>query len=65
MNRPDPTDHIRELLPRIKEGPWGLFVDIDGTIAEITDVPDEATVRPECRETLDSRAGQLAAVVVL
>ena len=65
MNRPDPTGRVRELLPRIREGPWGLFVDIDGTIAEITDVPDEATVSPECREALDSLAGQLAAVVVL
>jgi len=65
MNRPDPTDRVRELMPRIQEGPWGLFVDIDGTIAEITAIPDEATVRPECRETLDSLTRQLAAVVVL
>lgn len=65
MNHPDPTDRVRELLPSIKEGPWGLFVDIDGTIAEITALPDDATVSPECRETLDSLAGQLAAVVVL
>ncbi len=65
MNRPDPTDHVRELMPRIREGRWGLFVDIDGTISEIASSGDEATVSPGCRDALNSLAGQLAAVVVL
>lgn len=55
-------DRVRELL-RAKS--FGLFTDVDGTIAPTSPTPDAAAVEPACAESLRSMVGEfplLAAV---
>ena len=53
------------LLPDIRTGRWGLFCDIDGTIADIALRPEQARVRPGAKRALEALGGQLAAVAVV
>ena len=56
---------VTGLLPDIRTGRWGLFCDIDGTIAYITPRPEQARVRPGAKRALEALGAQLAAVAVV
>jgi len=56
---------LSPLLPLLREAPFGLITDLDGTISPIADTPAEAVVSPACRRHLEAIAagGALVAVV--
>ena len=56
---------VTGLLPDLRTGRWGLFCDIDGTIAYITPRPEQARVRPGAKRALEALGAQLAAVAVV
>ena len=45
--------------------PFGVFTDIDGTIANIVAIPEEAAVTPGCRRSLQSLVDGLALVAIV
>lgn len=47
-----PLSGIGSLRPLLSHRPFGLFSDIDGTLAPIVERPDAARVTPRCRELL-------------
>ena len=53
------------MLPDMRTGRWGLFCDIDGTIADIAPRPEQARVRPGAKRALEALGEQLAAVAVV
>lgn len=58
-------ERLGELSAWLREKPWGLFVDIDGTIADIVARPEDARVRPGCRRALESLAQRLTVVGIV
>lgn len=56
---------VTDLLPDMRKGRWGLFCDIDGTIADIAPRPEQARVRPGAKRTLEALGAQLATVAVV
>ena len=58
-------ERLGEISALLREKPWGLFVDIDGTIADIVARPEDARVRPGCRQALESLAQQLPVVAIV
>ena len=53
------------LLPLLREAPFGLITDLDGTISTLTGTPAEATVSPACRRHLEAIAASVALVAVV
>lgn len=62
---PLPLTDLSPLLPLLREAPFGLITDLDGTISPIVETPAEAAVSPACRRQLEAIAarGTLVAVV--
>ncbi len=58
-------DHFDVVKDLLAIQPFGLFTDVDGTIAEIVPTPAEARVSPVCRESLKTLAGRLAVVAAV
>ena len=56
---------VTGLLPDMRKGGWGLFCDIDGTIADIAPRPEQAHVRPGAKQALEALGEQIAAVAVV
>ena len=56
---------VTGLLPDMRTGRWGLFCDIDGTIADIAPRPEQARVRPGAKRALEALGEQIAAVAVV
>ena len=56
---------VGEMASWPRERPWGLFTDIDGTIADIVARPELAMVRPGCHEALEELAERLPVVAVV
>ena len=54
-----------ELQEPLQTQPWGLFADIDGTIADIVPIPQNAEVRPGCSQALDKLTESLSVVAIL
>lgn len=54
-----------ELQESLQTQAWGLFVDIDGTIADIVPIPTNAELRPGCAHALDKLTESLSVVAVL
>ena len=58
-------ESIHPLLPLLREGPFGLITDLDGTISPLAGTPAEAAVSPACRRHLESIALRVALVAVV
>ena len=54
-----------ELSSWPREKPWGLFADIDGTIADVVARPEDARVRAGCRRALETMAQRLPVVAII
>ena len=54
-----------ELSSWPRERLWGLFVDIDGTIADVVARPEDARVRPGCLRALEALAQRLPVVAII
>jgi len=62
---PLPLTDLSPLLPLLREAPFGLITDLDGTISPLTGTPAEATVSPACRRRLEAIAARVALVAVV
>jgi trehalose 6-phosphate phosphatase len=62
---PSPLTDLSPLLALVREGPFGLITDLDGTISPLTRTPAEATVSPACRRHLEAIAARAALVAVV
>jgi len=62
---PSPLTDPSPILALVREGPFGLIADLDGTISPLTRTPAEATVRPACRRHLEAIAARAALVAVV
>lgn len=60
-----PLADISPLLPLVREAPFGLITDLDGTISRLTGTPAEAVVSPACRRHLENIAPRVALVAVV
>ncbi len=60
-----PLTDLSPLLPVLRERPFGLITDLDGTISPIAATPAEAVVSPVCRRHLEAIAGWAALVAVV
>ena len=60
-----PLTDLFPLLPLIREAPFGLVTDLDGTISPLFRTPAEATVSPACRRHLEAIAARAALVAVV
>src|ERR1700752_1117345 len=49
-----PMNNQTELTPRLPDGRWALFLDIDGTLLEHAAHPDAVSVSEELRTLLGS-----------
>lgn len=58
-------DHFDVVKDLLALRPFGLFADVDGTIAEIAPSPAEARVSPVCRDSLITLAKHLAVVAAV
>ena len=58
-------DHLDTLLSFVRHEPSGLFLDLDGTLAEIVPRPDDTAVRPVVTRTLRALQRRLALVAVV
>ena len=58
-------DHLDTLHSFLKHLPFGLFLDLDGTLAEIVPRPDETAVRPMVPRALRALQQRLALVAVV
>jgi len=56
---------LSPLLPLLRERPFGLITDLDGTISPIADTPAAAAVSPACRRHLEAIAARVALVAVV
>jgi len=56
-----PGNHLRTILDR---RPFGLFVDVDGTISDLAPTPREAFVAPRARTLLQALASKVHVAVV-
>ena len=62
---PSPLTDPSPILALVREGPFGLITDLDGTISPLTRTPAEATVSPACRRHLEAIAARAALVAVV
>jgi trehalose 6-phosphate phosphatase len=53
------------ILPLLREEPFGLITDLDGTISPMFKTPAETTVSPACRRHLEAIAARASLVAVL
>ena len=58
-------DHLDTVLSLLGEQPSGLFLDLDGTLAEIVPRPEQTSVRPAVSRTLRALQRRLALVAVV
>jgi trehalose 6-phosphate phosphatase len=61
---PLPLTDLSPLVPLLREPPFGLITDLDGTISPLAQTPAEATVSPACRRHLEAIAARVALVAV-
>lgn len=61
---PEPS-HAPSVLRALARRPRGLFVDIDGTISQIVDTPEQASVSSDCSDALRRLTRLLDVVCVL
>jgi len=57
--------NLSPLLPLLRDAPFGLMTDLDGTISPLTGAPAEAAVSPTCRRHLEAIAQRAALVAVV
>ena len=57
--------HLKELEPLLSEERLGLFLDMDGTLSEIVERPEDARVSKEAASCLEILAGRLSLVAVV
>jgi trehalose 6-phosphate phosphatase len=57
---PLPLTDLSPLLPFLREQPFGLITDLDGTISPIAETPAEAVVSTVCRRHLEAIAARVA-----
>ena len=60
-----PLTDLSPLLSLLREGPFGLITDLDGTISPIAETPAQAAVSPICRRHLETIAPRVALVAVV
>ena len=65
MATPHALQHLDRISAILAHSPSGLITDVDGTIAHITDSPEETTVSQRCRSALSILVSRLALVAVL
>jgi len=58
-------DHLDAVAEALSVPPSGLITDIDGTISEIAESPQEASVSPVCRQQLALLTQRLALVAAI
>jgi trehalose 6-phosphate phosphatase len=56
---------LSPLLRVLRERPFGLITDLDGTISPLTGTPAEGAVSPACRRHLEAIAARAALVAVV
>lgn len=65
MTAPRLLDHLDIAAGVLRRRPYGLIVDVDGTISPIVATPEEAAVDPRCREVLRDLVGRLDLVAAV
>ena len=65
MDKPSLLHHMNEILALLQEGPAGLFLDLDGTLAKIVPTPEEASVREPIRSALVTLASRFSVVSIV
>ena len=60
-----PLTDLSPLLPLLRERPFGLITDLDGTISVTAPTPDQAIVSPACRRYLEAIAARAELVAVV
>ena len=58
-------DHLDAIKETLKQPPFGLITDVDGTISQITPTPQQAEVSPLCRQYLADLCNHLALVAAI
>jgi trehalose 6-phosphate phosphatase len=57
--------NLSPLLALLREGPFGLITDLDGTISPMFKTPAETALSPVCRRHLEAIAARVALVAVV
>jgi len=60
-----PLTNVFPLFPLLRERPFGLITDLDGTISPTAETPAAAVVSPACRCYLEAIAARAALVAVV
>jgi len=58
-------DHLSLIAEAIKQSPFGLITDVDGTISQIAPTPKQAKVSPLCRQYLSTLCNPLTLVAAV
>ncbi len=58
-------EHLDFIKEALKQSPFGLITDIDGTISQTAPTPQQAEVSPLCRQYLAALCNQLALVAAI
>ena len=61
----DTFDHLNLIQEAIRQPPFGLITDVDGTISKIAPTPQKAKVSPLCRRYLSRLCKHLALVAAI
>ena len=58
-------DHLDIIKETLKQSPFGLITDVDGTISQTAPTPRQAEVSPLCRQYLSALCNHLALVAAI
>ncbi len=58
-------NHLDVIKEALRQSPFGLITDVDGTISQTAPTPQEAKVSPLCRRYLAALCKQLALVAII
>ena len=58
-------DNIESIVEGLKQPPFGVITDVDGTISPTAPTPSQATVSPACRRHLARLCQQIALVAAV
>ena len=58
-------DHLNLILETLRQSPFGLITDVDGTISQTAPTPQAARVSPLCRRYLSHLSSRLALVAAI
>ncbi|HEX2026532.1 MAG TPA: trehalose-phosphatase [Nitriliruptorales bacterium] len=61
---PSAEDRVEEIVAQARGRPLAVFLDYDGTLTPIVDDPEDATLPPEARATIERLRGRCPVAVV-